>query len=154
MASRVAVIGVNGAGKSTMIKLMVGELLPNEGEGARRSPAGHTHRTRHCLSLCPRSHFCACQPRKSVRKRSSQPLSRTPALSTPHQPRRRRRRRRSLDAGSPVIQRHPNMRLAYVAQHAFHHIENHLEKTPVRDVCAATKSIATRSIGSAYRLAI
>merc|ERR1711920_316811 len=65
MASRVAVIGVNGAGKSTMIKLMVGELLPNEGEG------------------------------------------------------------------SPVIQRHPNMRLAYVAQHAFHHIENHLEKTPV-----------------------
>merc|ERR1740139_2163794 len=33
MASRVAVIGVNGAGKSTMIKLMVGEIDPNE-EGA------------------------------------------------------------------------------------------------------------------------
>merc|ERR1719238_1154895 len=33
MASRVAVIGVNGAGKSTMIKLMVGEIEPNEGEG-------------------------------------------------------------------------------------------------------------------------
>merc|ERR1719313_2600539 len=30
MASRVAVIGVNGAGKSTMIKLMVGEIEPNE----------------------------------------------------------------------------------------------------------------------------
>merc|ERR1711943_81427 len=29
------------------------------------------------------------------------------------------------------IVRHPNMRLAYVAQHAFHHIENHLELTPV-----------------------
>merc|ERR1712087_1024410 len=68
MASRVAVIGVNGAGKSTMIKLMVGELLPNEGEG------------------------------------------------------------------SPVIQRHPNMRLAYVAQHAFHHIENHLEQTDEEDL--------------------
>merc|ERR1719174_2381171 len=66
MASRVAVIGVNGAGKSTMIKLMVGELEPNEGEGK----------------------------------------------------------------GSIV--RHPNMRLAYVAQHAFHHIENHLDKTPVQ----------------------
>eukprot|EP00308_Calcidiscus_leptoporus_P000321 CAMPEP_0119368228 /NCGR_PEP_ID=MMETSP1334-20130426/14891_1 /TAXON_ID=127549 /ORGANISM="Calcidiscus leptoporus, Strain RCC1130" /LENGTH=1040 /DNA_ID=CAMNT_0007384829 /DNA_START=62 /DNA_END=3184 /DNA_ORIENTATION=- len=65
MASRVAVIGINGAGKSTMIKLMVGELLPNEGEG------------------------------------------------------------------SPNVQRHPNMRLAYVAQHAFHHIENHLDLTPV-----------------------
>merc|ERR1719238_2381471 len=33
--------------------------------------------------------------------------------------------------GAPVVQRHPNMRLAYVAQHAFHHIENHLDLTPV-----------------------
>merc|ERR1719399_681473 len=65
MASRVAVIGVNGAGKSTMIKLMVGEITPNEGEGRGE------------------------------------------------------------------ITKHPNMRLAYVAQHAFHHIENHLELTPV-----------------------
>merc|ERR1719331_3540598 len=65
MASRVAVIGVNGAGKSTMIKLMVGELEPNE-EGAAK------------------------------------------------------------------IVKHPNMRLAYVAQHAFHHIENHLELTPTQ----------------------
>merc|ERR1719171_2877213 len=65
MASRVAVIGVNGAGKSTMIKMLIGEITPNEGEGK----------------------------------------------------------------GSIV--RHPNMRLAYVAQHAFHHIEHHLDKTPV-----------------------
>jgi len=65
MASRVAVIGVNGAGKSTMIKLMVGELEPNE-EGAAK------------------------------------------------------------------VVKHPNMRLAYVAQHAFHHIENHLEQTPTQ----------------------
>merc|ERR1719217_1824959 len=65
MASRVAVIGVNGAGKSTMIKLMVGELEPNE-EGAAK------------------------------------------------------------------IVKHPNMRLAYVAQHAFHHIEAHLDKTPTQ----------------------
>ena len=53
MASRVAVIGVNGAGKSTMIKLLIGELEPNEKEG------------------------------------------------------------------TPNVTRHPNMRLAYVAQHAF-----------------------------------
>merc|ERR1719183_1305815 len=65
MASRVAVIGVNGAGKSTMIKMLIGEITPNEGQGKGE------------------------------------------------------------------ITRHPNMRLAYVAQHAFHHIENHLDKTPV-----------------------
>merc|ERR1711871_864654 len=33
--------------------------------------------------------------------------------------------------GKGEVTKHPNMRLAYVAQHAFHHIENHLEKTPV-----------------------
>jgi len=65
MASRVAVIGVNGAGKSTMIKLMVGEIEPN-------------------------------------------------------------------DEGAAKVVKHPNMRLAYVAQHAFHHIENHLELTPTQ----------------------
>merc|ERR1719197_1271341 len=59
MASRVAVVGANGAGKSTAIKLLVGELKP--------------------------------------------------------------------DIGS--IWRHQNMRLAYVAQHAFHHLEKHLDKT-------------------------
>merc|ERR1712151_960600 len=59
MASRVAVVGANGAGKSTAIKLLVGELKPAEG----------------------------------------------------------------------TIWRHQNMRLAYVAQHAFHHLEKHLDKT-------------------------
>jgi len=61
MASRVAVVGANGAGKSTAIKLLIGELKPETGS----------------------------------------------------------------------IWRHPNMRLAYVAQHAFHHLEKHLDKTPV-----------------------
>lgn len=28
------------------------------------------------------------------------------------------------------VYRHPNLRLAYVAQHAFHHLEDHLDKTP------------------------
>jgi len=28
------------------------------------------------------------------------------------------------------VWKHPNMRMAYVAQHAFHHIENHLDMTP------------------------
>jgi len=61
MASRVAVVGANGAGKSTAIKLLIGELKPEHGS----------------------------------------------------------------------IWRHQNMRLAYVAQHAFHHLEKHLDKTPV-----------------------
>jgi elongation factor 3 len=62
MASRVAVIGANGAGKSTAIKLLIGELKPEQG----------------------------------------------------------------------TIWRHSNMRLAYVAQHAFHHLEKHMDKTPVQ----------------------
>merc|ERR1712178_326985 len=61
MASRVAVVGANGAGKSTAIKLLIGELKPEVGS----------------------------------------------------------------------IWRHQNMRLAYVAQHAFHHLEKHLDKTAV-----------------------
>merc|ERR1719243_434076 len=61
MASRVAVVGANGAGKSTAIKLLIGELKPISG----------------------------------------------------------------------TIWRHQNMRLAYVAQHAFHHLEKHLDKTAV-----------------------
>jgi elongation factor 3 len=60
MASRVAVVGANGAGKSTAIKLLIGELKPEQGK----------------------------------------------------------------------ITRHQNMRLAYVAQHAFHHLEKHVDKTP------------------------
>merc|ERR1711988_1083122 len=60
LASRVAVVGVNGAGKSPLVKLMVGELEPDQG----------------------------------------------------------------------TIEKHPNLRVAYVAQHAFAHIEDHLDMTP------------------------
>merc|ERR1711964_478350 len=31
-----------------------------------------------------------------------------------------------------TIFRHSGMRLAYVAQHAFHHLERHMDKTPVQ----------------------
>lgn len=61
MASRVACVGENGAGKSTMIKLLTGELEPDEGSGE--------------------------------------------------------------------VWKHPNCRVGYIAQHAFHHIENHLDET-------------------------
>jgi len=60
LSSRVACVGENGAGKSTMIKLLVGDIEPQVGD----------------------------------------------------------------------VWKHPNARIAYVAQHAFHHIENHLTKTP------------------------
>lgn len=36
-----------------------------------------------------------------------------------------------LEPDQGTIDRHPNLRVAYVAQHAFAHIEDHLEKTPV-----------------------
>merc|ERR1719188_452969 len=58
--SRVAVIGANGAGKSTAIKVLVGEQLPTEGS----------------------------------------------------------------------IWKAAGLRLAYVAQHAFHHLEKHMQRTP------------------------
>jgi len=60
--SRVAVIGANGAGKSTAIKVFVGEMTPQVGS----------------------------------------------------------------------IWKAPGLRLAYVAQHAFHHLEKHMDKTPTQ----------------------
>ena len=36
-----------------------------------------------------------------------------------------------LEADQGVVERHPNLRVAYVAQHAFAHIEDHLDKTPI-----------------------
>merc|ERR1712149_25634 len=61
-ASRVAVIGANGAGKSTAIKVLVGEQKPTEGSMTKAA----------------------------------------------------------------------GLRMAYVAQHAFHHLEKHMNKTPVQ----------------------
>lgn len=60
MGSKVAVYGPNGHGKSTMIKVLTGEVVPQIG----------------------------------------------------------------------VVWSHENARVAYIAQHAFHHIEHHLDKTP------------------------
>lgn len=60
MGSKIAVYGPNGHGKSTMIKVFTGEVVPQIGE----------------------------------------------------------------------VWSHENARIAYIAQHAFHHIEHHLEKTP------------------------
>jgi len=62
LGSRVACVGVNGAGKSTMIKLLTGELEPDKGSGD--------------------------------------------------------------------VWTHANMTYGYIAQHAFHHIEEHLDVTP------------------------
>jgi len=64
MASRVGCVGVNGAGKSTMIKLLTGELVAD------------------------------------------------------------------ANVGAGVQWKHDAVRVAYVAQHAFHHIEQHLTRTP------------------------
>jgi energy-coupling factor transporter ATP-binding protein EcfA2 len=34
------------------------------------------------------------------------------------------------EATAGTVWKHPNLRIAYVAQHAFHHLEQHLDKTP------------------------
>ena len=39
-----------------------------------------------------------------------------------------------LEPDQGLIEKHPNLRVAYVAQHAFAHIEDHLDKTPVEYV--------------------
>lgn len=30
------------------------------------------------------------------------------------------------------VEKHPNLRIAYIAQHAFHHLESHITETPVQ----------------------
>ena len=60
LSSRVAIIGGNGAGKSTFIKLLTGETIPQTGK----------------------------------------------------------------------VEKHPNLRIGYIKQHALEHVEMHLEKTP------------------------
>lgn len=39
-----------------------------------------------------------------------------------------------IETDKGFIEKHPNLRVAYVAQHAFAHIEDHLDKTPVEYV--------------------
>lgn len=34
--------------------------------------------------------------------------------------------------GKSIVWKHPNVRISYVAQHAFHHVEQHLDKTPTQ----------------------
>eukprot|EP00933_Yihiella_yeosuensis_P038534 TRINITY_DN32466_c0_g1_i1.p1 TRINITY_DN32466_c0_g1~~TRINITY_DN32466_c0_g1_i1.p1 ORF type:complete len:529 (+),score=121.34 TRINITY_DN32466_c0_g1_i1:87-1589(+) len=34
--------------------------------------------------------------------------------------------------GRATVWKHPNVRISYVAQHAFHHVEQHLDKTPTQ----------------------
>lgn len=34
-----------------------------------------------------------------------------------------------MEPGGGSVWKHPNLRIAYVAQHAFHHIEQHLDIT-------------------------
>lgn len=34
-----------------------------------------------------------------------------------------------------TVWRHPNLGIAYVAQHAFHHVEEHLEMSPSQYIC-------------------
>ncbi|KAJ6150925.1 hypothetical protein N7470_007519 [Penicillium chermesinum] len=60
LSSRVAIIGGNGAGKSTFIKILTGEVIPQSGK----------------------------------------------------------------------VEKHPNLRIGYIKQHALEHVEMHLEKTP------------------------
>ena len=64
------------------------------------------------------------------------------------------------------VWRHQNMRVAYVAQHAFHHLEKHLDETPNEcncplvkywmyvDVCAAVPCVACADCVCGWRVCI
>jgi len=43
-----------------------------------------------------------------------------------------------MKPSSGEVKKHPNCRFAYVAQHAFHHIEQHLDKSPNKYICEVT----------------
>lgn len=125
--SRVAVLGPNGAGKSTLIKLLTGERLP-QGRAGGYSGAWTGPHPRHggwlatLLPPCCRAMAGPCPPclpkAPSLRPPTDAPLFHAS------------RGAGELEAESGLVWKHPNLRVAYVAQHAFHHIENHLDMTP------------------------
>ncbi len=39
------------------------------------------------------------------------------------------------------VEKHPNLRIAMMAQHAFHHLEQHLEKTPLSTLPGDTRTV-------------
>lgn len=45
------------------------------------------------------------------------------------------------------MDRHPNLRVAYVAQHAFHHLEEHLDISPNRQVWGGVGGSVGGSVG-------
>jgi hypothetical protein len=45
-----------------------------------------------------------------------------------------------LEPQEGTVWKHPNLRIAYVAQHAFHHIEQHLDKTANQYIQVSTSS--------------
>ena len=49
-----------------------------------------------------------------------------------------------LEPDQGLVERHPNLRVAYVAQHAFAHIEDHLDKTPLNTSCGVIEAESTR----------
>ncbi|KAG0228986.1 translational elongation factor EF-1 alpha [Actinomortierella wolfii] len=54
-----------------------------------------------------------------------------------------------VEPQSGVVIKHPNLRVAYVAQHAFHHVEKHLNKTPSEYIrwryqCGEDKELAAK----------
>ncbi len=98
--SRVAVLGRNGAGKTTLVKLLTAELKPQV----------HAH-------ACPQTLTCT----QALPTHASPAPAREPGA--PDQARKTVRgacSRVRMQEG--IVTRHPNLRVAYVAQHAFHHV--------------------------------
>ncbi len=103
LESRVAVLGRNGAGKSTLIKILTAELKAN----VRRA----------CNGSGSVAHQPCCFP-ACCRRLSPSGVCACPLLR--------------CVAQDGTVTRHPNLRVAYVAQHAFFHLEENLDISPAR----------------------
>lgn len=116
--SRIAIVGPNGAGVlprwPICLTLPITQVIV---QSAAAVP------TAHCL--CSRLTGCQCGAGKSTMVK----------LLTGE-----------LLPDSGTCWKHPNMRVAYVAQHAFHHIESHLDKVHTCSVCKAWQWCRCRTV--------
>lgn len=128
LSSRSALVGLNGAGKTTLLKLLVGDLEVADGVGEAR-PSRTATPPCHCRLHRTLSRLILRNPSPVTLQPS---LLKPPDLTFPYP---------ALPASFPPplspsplclqVWKHHNLRLAYIAQHSMHHLEEHVESTPL-----------------------
>ena len=151
LGSRVAVLGKNGAGKSTLIKMMTGGWgggwVTTDG-GVGGGVRGGRFGVCALQALLKRAH-AGPQPASLARP----PSTHAPAPPPPHAPPPASHPLHpgETEADKGTVWRHPNLRLAYVAQHAFHHVEQHLDLPPEKYIWWRFESGEACVLGGGFR---